>query len=325
MRLVDRKEEICGGGGCLFVLCSRPNIGTHLSWLSNLGVDNIIQYQLLLCLYPELSMNPYAYQYEKIEKQLEDIVKNWNFYCRILGSLADVQSKELMMKMLIFRLTYNTFMHQGNATKYSHYFDEDIISITDSEIFVDCGGYNGDTLSVFRNVTGDKFKTYYLFEPDSELLENARSKGDHRVIYVNKGIWSEETMLSFMKETADGNGSVAMDNNADDTIQIPVTTLDEAVETATFIKLDVEGAELHALKGAKKLIEKYHPKIAVCVYHKYEDYIELYKYIQKLGGYRIYLRAQYDNIDSELYYLCIPRDDRNSGEGESCEPGTKAE
>lgn len=280
----------------------------HLRWLSGIDADRIIQYQLLLCLYPELGVNPYAYQYEKLEKQLEDIVKNWNLYCHILEELADARSKELLMKMLVFRMTYHPFMHQGNATKYLHYFDEDILSITGSEIFVDCGGYNGDTLSAFWNVTGGRFKAYYLFEPDSRLLGDARRKGDHRVIYVNKGVWSEETTLSFMAETAAGNGSVAMDNDAANTIQIPVTTLDTEVEEATFIKLDVEGAELHALRGAKKLIEKCHPKMAVCVYHKYEDYIELYRYIRELGGYRIYLRAQYDNIDSELYYLCVPWD-----------------
>lgn len=290
------------------MLCSRPNSEEHLRWLTHTDASNIIQYQLLLCLYPELSVNPYAYQYEKIEKQIEDVVSNWDFYCHILENLADEQSRELLMKMLIFRLTYNPLMHQGNATKYPHYFDEDIISITDSEIFVDCGGYNGDTLSAFRNVTEDKFQSYYLFEPDVKLLEEARRKGDCRVIYVNKGVWREETTLSFMEETAGGNGSVVMDNNAANTVYVLVTTLDKAVEKATFIKLDVEGSELNVLKGAKNLIKKCHPKMAVCVYHKYEDYIELYRYIQELGNYRIYLRAQYDNIDSELYYLCVPQD-----------------
>ena len=60
-----------------------------------------------------------------------------------------------------------------------------------------------------------------------------------------------------------------------------------------------------ALKGAQKLIRKCHPKMAICVYHKYEDYRELFSFIEPLG-YKMFLRAEMNNIDTELYYLCIP-------------------
>lgn len=63
-----------------------------------------------------------------------------------------------------------------------------------------------------------------------------------------------------------------------------------------------------ALKGAKNLIKRCKPKLAICIYHKYEDARVLYGFINTLGAYKIYLRAETDNIDMELYYLCIPRE-----------------
>lgn len=255
-------------------------------------------------------MDPYAYQYEKIERQIDDVITNWNYYEMILRSLKDAMSQELFKRMLLYRLTYDVSLHKDIATKYPHYFDEDVFSLRKDEIFIDCGGYNGDTLKSFKEMTGGSFKKYYLFEPDTNLMDEAIKVGnnDPRILYYNQGVWDNNIILSFKKETSAGNGSVVLENQSERVIHVPVTSLDEVVKEATYIKMDVEGAEFHALRGARKLINRCLPVLAVCVYHKYEDYIELYKCIKALGKYDIYLRAQYNNIDMELYYLCIPAD-----------------
>lgn len=262
-------------------------------------------YQELLLLEPEYSVDPYAYQYEKIVKQIEDIIVYWDEYYYIYAHLGDDRSKEIFMKMILFRLTYDYRMNLENKTSYSHYFDRDVLILSQDEVFVDCGGYLGDTLETFKKETKNQFKKYYLFEPDKKLIEEAKEKGDDRVVYINQGVWERETILYFKKQTADGNGTF-VHTAQDDVIEVLVTSLDQNVDYATFIKMDVEGSELMALKGAKNLIEKCHPKLAVCVYHKYKDVRELYHYIIQLGKYKVYLRAEWDNVDTELYYLCIP-------------------
>ncbi len=291
------------------MLCSRPNAGIHIDWIEKVSMDSVIaQYQFLLVLYPELSMNPYAYQYEKIEKQVGDIVTNWKKYNAIYDRLGDKTSKQLLEKILEYRLTYNPMLHKDIATIYPHYFDKDIVSIGEEEIFVDCGGYNGDTLRSFMDLTDGKFAKYYLFEPDSRLIEEARNsaRGDARVTFINKGVWDSDAELVFQPENSSGNGTIVMDNNAQSTINVPVTSIDNNVDHVTFIKMDVEGSEYHALEGAKRLISEDCPVMAICIYHKYEDIIELYDEICRIGNYRFYIRAQYNNIDMELYYLCIP-------------------
>ena len=72
------------------------------------------------------------------------------------------------------------------------------------------------------------------------------------------------------------------------------------------IKMDIEGAELDALYGAKNTIRKYKPLLAICVYHKREDMLTIPQYIKSIvPEYRFFLRA-YEKTATELvlYAVC---------------------
>ena len=74
---------------------------------------------------------------------------------------------------------------------------------------------------------------------------------------------------------------------------VPTTALDEELDgkRVTFIKMDIEGAELPTLQGTKNIIKEQRPTLAISVYHKPEDIIEIPEYLIGLDiGYRFYLR-----------------------------------
>ena len=76
-------------------------------------------------------------------------------------------------------------------------------------------------------------------------------------------------------------------------------------ERVTFIKFDIEGAELEALKGAKGIISSYRPKLAICLYHKKEDYWQIPYYVKELvPEYKLYIR-HYSNYSSETVLYAI--------------------
>ena len=100
----------------------------------------------------------------------------------------------------------------------------------------------------------------------------------------------------------DGEGSrVSLDGES----EIPVVPLDEIVkgEKISFIKLDIEGCELDCLMGAEVVIQTCRPVIAVCVYHKPEDIIDIMQYLRSvLTEYRFYLRHySISAMDTVLY------------------------
>ena len=121
----------------------------------------------------------------------------------------------------------------------------------------------------------------------------------------NVGAWNEKTVLSFFSNANTPNGSTIREKG---NTTINADSLDNLISDgkADFIKMDIEGAELNALIGAKNLIQKNNPILAICAYHRQEDLITIPQYIKKLNSnYKIYLRKhnKYEFCDLVLYAI----------------------
>lgn len=192
------------------------------------------------------------------------------------------------------------------------YFDENIVRRpSGGEVFIDGGCFDLKDTCHFADIYPG-FKKIYAFEPDSsnykECIERNKKllNDDSRVEFVNKGLWSKGKKLCFMG----GEGPSSFLSEYGETT-VDVTSIDEFVagkEKVSFIKMDIEGAELEALKGAKNTIVKDKPDMAICVYHKKEDIIEIPRYILELDPeYELYLR-HYDLTEYEtVLYAVRPR------------------
>ena len=188
---------------------------------------------------------------------------------------------------------------------------EDFVQYDEGEAFVDAGVLDLYTSFRFaeeckkRHISNYKI---YAFEPDSISYERCITiKEQHPEIditLVNKGLWSSDTILHF-QETGRGNAKVAEEAGGSD--QISVVSLDSYIkEKVTFIKMDIEGAEMEALKGCQNTIKKYRPKLAISVYHKKEDIIEIPMYIMNLvPDYHYYLR-HYSSNHAETVLYALP-------------------
>ena len=76
-------------------------------------------------------------------------------------------------------------------------------------------------------------------------------------------------------------------------------------EKVSFIKLDVEGFELETLKGAEKIIKENHPRMAISVYHKESDLIDIPEYLLAISNnYKFMLRI-YSNAYLEIVLYAI--------------------
>lgn len=186
----------------------------------------------------------------------------------------------------------------------NQYFDESIIKWTDNEVFVDGGCYDFSTAKKFLERVPSA-KRIYAFEPDEHqwtIIENAmRSSHFSGSRLIKKGLWNKSGMLPFSQ--AYGGGSSI---NMEGVSSVPVTSIDETIdEPITFIKLDIEGAEIKALRGAENHIVNDKPKLAICVYHRPQDIIEIPFYIKNLvPEYRFYLR-HYSNVEFETVMYAV--------------------
>ena len=183
----------------------------------------------------------------------------------------------------------------------SQYFDQNIIKLQDGEVFVDGGCYDLETSEILMSKC--KPDKIYAFEPDERNFEKIKEKISENnyknVILQGKGLWNKSDSLYF---NASGDILSHVSDEGEDRIE--VTALDETIdEKVTFIKMDIEGSELCALEGAKKIIQKYKPKLAICIYHKPEDTIDIPAYILELvPEYRLWIRHySYSAAETVLY------------------------
>ena len=183
----------------------------------------------------------------------------------------------------------------------AQYFDSEVMSPLEGEVFIDGGCYDCSTDKEFIKWCQGKYHKIYAFEPDGEnyekCLKKCKEEGIANIELYQKGLWDCDTELSFEAGGGQGPkiGEQDSENGRQDTnvIKIATAAIDDVVgdEKVTFIKLDVEGAELKALQGAARTIRTCRPRLAICIYHKPEDVIEVLEYILSLhDDYKLYIR-----------------------------------
>ena len=222
-----------------------------------------------------------------------------------------VMSKKSRAKFLDYACKKNLFYKHnffiGNLSSGREdiqYFD--VFDPVDNEIIIDAGCYDGTTAKQFLEWAGDRVKKIYSFELDpinaAKCEENLKDLHD-KVTLIKKGTWDKDETIYI---NALGDIASSMISEGNDIAYL--TSIDSVVkdERVTFIKMDVEGAELKSLIGAKNTIIKNKPRLAICVYHKAEDIYEIPEYILSLvPEYRFYLR-HYSSAGPEtvLYASC---------------------
>jgi hypothetical protein len=120
------------------------------------------------------------------------------------------------------------------------------------------------------------------------------------------GVYSSTTQLQFTTGHGEASNINITGNSA-----LQCVSLDEAIPTfaPNLIKMDIEGAEIEAIKGAERIINEYHPGLAISVYHKPEHLWEIPLLMEHLipNSYRYHLRSHgFNDFDIVLY--AIPKE-----------------
>lgn len=219
---------------------------------------------------------------------------------RTYNLLYDGQSREVYLRKLKYMVEYAPV---DFASTHSMYVDTDIIRLEDGEVIIDAGAYDGDTALLFKDKAGMTAEIY-SFEPDSynynRLTE--RVNGDGRICTEMLGLWKCKDTLLF---SDDRNGSSHVEEQGINKIR--VTDLDsyclEKNIVPTYIKMDIEGTEAEALLGARDIIKRDKPKLAICLYHKPEDIFTLPLLVHKMNSeYKMYIRHYSDSRTDTLLY-----------------------
>jgi len=310
----DNNSKIWGENICLNIPCISPSQLQHyknglLIIISSSYYSEIIKQLEENALYNYLVFPMFLYLRIKDYiascnvKTLKDNIYN------LISILEDKESIETLVSIIKKWFNpINSFyeinvLHKSNGKQY---FPSDIIKLTSKEVFIDVGAYNGDTMREFLDVTNKYFSNIIAYELDKNnfgKLQKEIQKYEpvikNKIISYNMGLFDKNMLIKYSSNTT--SGSI---NDKSETIGKVVALSNHLTNLLpTYIKMDIEGAELDALIGAEEIIKRCKPKLAVCVYHNPEHFWQIPFYIKRLAPeYRIYLRHHSLDITETVCY-----------------------
>jgi FkbM family methyltransferase len=173
------------------------------------------------------------------------------------------------------------------------YFPTDIVTLSDHEVFVDGGAFTGDTLAAFLSRVGGRFDQVLAYELDQhyfgQLQQQVERLGEDakKIQLFNLGLYNDNRSVRYQHNLA----SSAISADAGEWGAVVRLSDHQRGRPITFVKMDIEGAELAALQGAAEIIAAARPKLAICTYHEPEHLWEIPLYLKQLNpAYKIFLR-----------------------------------
>ena len=246
---------------------------------------------------------------------------------QVKNMLCDEKSVELYGRY-IEKVKYNIKGYWEEADSlYEHYFSDGIFKYSEDEVLVDGGAFDGDDtiwLSTMLRQQGRELKKSYCFEPDSNnffkacknlenhfgeeamLAPDGNMAKSSRFQVFKSGLFDKNCTMGFCEYgthsshfTKEGQGG-----------GVPAVRLDDMVEDkVTFIKYDLEGADIPAIKGAEKTIRKYRPKLALSIYHNIEDLWEIPLLIKGyVPEYKLFVRHHTVFLWDKILYAAVEED-----------------
>ena len=173
------------------------------------------------------------------------------------------------------------------------------IEVNKGDVVIDCGGFWGDTALYFASKTGKTGKVFtFEFIPgnlnflqknlaqNADIAQNIQlvphpvwEQSDLNVYYVDRGAASSITM------TPPEEKAQIIKSKSIDTL-----VTEQGLKRVDYIKMDIEGAEPFALRGAEQTLRNFKPNLAIAIYHSLSDFVQIPEYISNLGlGYKFYL------------------------------------
>lgn len=244
----------------------------------------------------------YAFECELYGSFIHDLNAYRKFLCeneekllKFYHELEDDLSRDTMENILKGRVS-GELAYFRKCKMPDQYYAEGLFDPAMKGVFLDVGASIGDTLEALADRTNNSFEKVYCFEPSQDayliLSEKAKVYGQ-RVKLVNKGAWDKTETLEFLQDAEHGASKIVMEDN-ENTVCVQVDRLDAMVDKndkVVHIKMDIEGVEKQALRGAVEIIKRDKPMLAICAYHKNDDFLEIPKLIKEMvPEYRFYLR-----------------------------------
>ncbi|MDC0335709.1 FkbM family methyltransferase [Pseudodesulfovibrio sp.] len=257
----------------------------------------------------QMGVTNYFYNFRGVSKNYRHdlIERNMAGIESVYASLADDQSRECYASVIkMFREGDEGYLRSCDYPIYEH----PAVLPQPGDVIADVGAFDGDTAFVFDAMCGGDCHIF-CFEPSSEnydaLQQNIYLKDTQdRMTPIKMGLWDSMEELAFCQDAGEpASNSVGQGDSS-----IFAMELDRFAEqkksAINFIKMDIEGAEPNALRGAAEVIKRDKPDLQICLYHSPEHLWEIPLFIHSLVPEYTFYIGHHGIIrtDTVLYATC---------------------
>jgi FkbM family methyltransferase len=281
------------------------NPSAAVTQLEALGADCVVTAAVLFRHFHEdfLDASPAGLPYE-IYRQAEFVREAEQLW-------ADEESRREYLAQIIWRTTL-WYPHMPPARPLDEmYFPPDLVQILPDESFVDCGAADGDTLRAFLRVSGGVFARFDALDADAQHCTRLKAfstllpGGTFERIHIRRA------------NVGRGNAAAPFWDEADESVVLGLqdqgavtdVCLDKLLSAArpSFIKMDVGGAELDAIEGARDIIRNDCPALAISVWHAMDHLWRIPLLLRELyPDYKFYLRRYAEECWETVCYAIPP-------------------
>lgn len=225
---------------------------------------------------------------------------------RVEGMLADEKSKDVLCSLALHALTLDRSLLYTIHDRNQYFSDPEFV-VRPGDVIVDGGAFTGDTVHDIVQRFGPVFEQIHCFEPNDRNITALKDQiaQDHlegKVTIHAQGLFSRSGIIDY----AGAGSSFHVATPGEEVVErIPMVKLDECLPDAriNLIKMDIEGGEIEALKGAEQTIKRCTPRLSICVYH-FPDHLWNIAFMLHdfVPGYRFMLRNHTDQRRETVLY-----------------------
>jgi FkbM family methyltransferase len=235
----------------------------------------------------------------------DDFEVNKTEYDWVRSRLSDSPSISFFDNLVSFRRTLDVrYLTSFVSNERNQYFEEFLNLKKEGEVFFDVGCFDAKNSITFSRLC-PAYRAIYAFEPDPKnylVCCDAFSQLRDAAVY-NVALSVESSILSFVSNQS--RSSVSANSGE---VEVSSKRLDDfAIDEPTFLKMDIEGSEADALLGARSVISRCRPRLAIAAYHRVGDFYRIPRLVfSMVDDYDLYLRHYTESIYETVMFF-IPR------------------